>query len=689
MTYEFEKTYRALMTQLFSIGLQSLFVLLLTSVLWHQAEAKTRQHIISPERLSELADQLVDMIADKGVSESCRLHLIEIENVVGPLLAEGTLNALETSIDAALQDQFPGSGCDAGILNGYDEANEKEIAGRLADEGRSGFIYTLSFFPRSSGLMLLATAYRPDGRFAAFSNATDISTVMIDGDRQKTTVEKTTLDLAANRNETSRPVTKVLSPSAATFGSLAAIGTPAEIAAIKSRKLALMPDDPKPSSSPDIGLRIDIGNAVESTVIKDLARVFLAAQPGSRLSAPIIEEQNRLRLDSRTDGGLQGIELLDNDREVAFDQLFRGDVDLVVSSEPISQTDYDRFASAYGVDMRSGAGETVIGIDATGLIVHVSNRLSSMTKELAAKIFSGEVTGWDQDDVARSGLAGPIQVLAPAHDVGLYNGYTVRPDLILNASAEIADLVEINPLSLGIGNASVAEEDGRRILAIEECGIVYPTDDFFLRTEDHPLAHRLFLYSNPAKGNRFRNAFLFFATSAAGQDLIGRHAIDLNVALGGPERTRERIEIILSQPTELPDLKDDLIGLIDGAKRLSTTFRFRFDSPELRLDQHAARDLANLIRLSQRDKIDPRRLLLLGFADADGNADYNETLSLERAHAIAKRLRTYGLPVPEANIYGFGEEAPVACNSRPDGADDELGKARNRRVEIWLLDEVS
>ena len=72
--------------------------------------------------------------------------------------------------------------------------------------------------------------------------------------------------------------------------------------------------------------------------------------------------------------------------------------------------------------------------------------------------------------------------------------------------------------------------------------------------------------------------------------------------------------------------------------------------------------------------------MVLGFADSDGNVDYNLKLSLERAEAIAKRLTTYGVPIPASNIIGFGEEAPVACN------DDDLGKARNRRVEVWLRD---
>lgn len=671
-----------------SLGGVSLGLFLVTFFCWQQAEADTQRHDISSEQLEMLVGRLVDMTADQDMSSPCRVHLIEVENLSGPLLTERTVRALETSLDEAFDTRFPEAACDASFVEGYDGAEKGEIAVRLAEEGRPGLLYTLSFFPRGDGLLLLATAYHPDGRFAAFSNRVVLDTIEVTEERTRTATNETVPDITLHTEPRSTSEASVPALST-TSDSLEAIGTPAEIAAIRARKFAAMPPDPKPAPPPDIGLRIDIGGAVERMVIEDLARGFLAEQSGRSPSEAVVEDRNRIRLNGGAAAPLRGVEILDSDRASAFDQLFRGDVDLVVSSEPISQVDYDRFASAFGVDMRSGAGETVIGIDATGFIVHASNELSSVTKELAAGIFSGDVVSWEEDNVAKSGLVGPIKALAQVRVLGVNGDYTIRPDLILNASAEVVDLVEVTPLSIGIANAAVIEEAGHRTLAIEECGIVYDADEFILRTEDHPLARRLFLYSNPAKGNRFRNAFLFFATSETGQDLISRHALDLDVAFSGLEQTRERIAIIESQPAESLSLKADLIDTIDDARRLSTTFRFRFDSPELRLDQHAARDLANLIRLSQSEQIDPRRLMLLGFADADGEASYNKVLSLERAQAIAKRLRTYGIDVPEANILGFGEEAPIACNTRPDGIEDEDGKARNRRVEIWLRDDLS
>jgi len=469
------------------------------------------------------------------------------------------------------------------------------------------------------------------------------------------------------------------------FTDQAIIGTPAEIEAIKAEKLRVMPKPRKPAPRLETGLRIDIGDTSGLTMIKTLAEQFLLDQSDTSTESGTVEDQGgNLQLAGRPDASLQRIDLTASDLSTAFDKLFLGEIDLVLSSEPITQADYDRFAKAFGVDMRSGAGETVIGVEARNLVVHPSNQLPSLTKELAANIFEDGVSRWDQRPVARSGLSGPIQTLAPAKAAAIYDGQSMRPDLVLKAKAEIADLVAINPLS--IGYSDVIESGDNRSLPIDECGIVYPPNDFYMRTEDHPLARRLFLYSNPAKGNQFRNAFLFFATSDKGQALIAQHLVNLDATLSDDGTTQRRLETIRNQQITRKKTRTQLIDTIEGAKRLSTTFRFRFDSNELRLDQSAARDLANLIRFSQQENIAPDRLMILGFADSDGQIAYNLELSVDRAEAIAKRLTTYGIPVPPENVMGFGEEAPVACNDRPDGTGDRLGKARNRRVEVWLRD---
>ncbi len=62
-----------------------------------------------------------------------------------------------------------------------------------------------------------------------------------------------------------------------------------------------------------------------------------------------------------------------------------------------------------------------------------------------------------------------------------------------------------------------------------------------------------------------------------------------------------------------------------------------------------------------------------GHTDARGSASYNRALSLRRARAVAAVLRS-----GRVRVVAAGEWQPVASNRAA------AGRARNRRVEIWV-----
>ena len=111
-----------------------------------------------------------------------------------------------------------------------------------------------------------------------------------------------------------------------------------------------------------------------------------------------------------------------------------------------------------------------------------------------------------------------------------------------------------------------------------------------------------------------------------------------------------------------------------GAKRLSLDFRFRTGRDEL--DSRATRDFDRLLGFLRGKR---GRLRLIGFSDNQGSASGNAALSLARARTIGAELDARG--VHPDQIAGLGGEMPVASN------DDETGRERNRRVEVWLTNE--
>ncbi len=106
---------------------------------------------------------------------------------------------------------------------------------------------------------------------------------------------------------------------------------------------------------------------------------------------------------------------------------------------------------------------------------------------------------------------------------------------------------------------------------------------------------------------------------------------------------------------------------------------FDFDQVELRPDAAAA--LGRVAELVRQRK--PRRLRVVGHTDGIGSDGYNQALSDRRAKAVQAWLAGQpGLPPVQA-AEGRGKQDPVAPNTQ-DGHDNPEGRARNRRVEVFL-----
>jgi outer membrane protein OmpA-like peptidoglycan-associated protein len=78
-----------------------------------------------------------------------------------------------------------------------------------------------------------------------------------------------------------------------------------------------------------------------------------------------------------------------------------------------------------------------------------------------------------------------------------------------------------------------------------------------------------------------------------------------------------------------------------------------------------------------RDKPDTG-VLVQGHTDSTGSADFNESLSQERANVVKDFLVGRGISADRIVTKGFGETEPVASN------DTCENRARNRRADVTL-----
>ena len=113
--------------------------------------------------------------------------------------------------------------------------------------------------------------------------------------------------------------------------------------------------------------------------------------------------------------------------------------------------------------------------------------------------------------------------------------------------------------------------------------------------------------------------------------------------------------------------------LAGEAQRLSVNFRFQEDSANL--DNKALRDVERVLDYLKTQNKLQHAVVLVGFGDPKGSPSRTALLSKLRAMAVRRELAKGG--VIFRDIVGLGDELSVAGN-------DEEGRLKNRRVEVWV-----
>jgi phosphate transport system substrate-binding protein len=316
-------------------------------------------------------------------------------------------------------------------------------------------------------------------------------------------------------------------------------------------------------------------------------------------------------------------------------------------------------------DMTGPANEHVIALDGIAIVVHPNNPVRTLTRRQVADIFAGRITDWSQV----KGTAGPIHLYARDDKSGTFDTFQ---NLVLGSeklgpgakrfedSAQLSDAVA-NDLH-GIGFIGLPYIRNARALAVSDLGAtpLLPSR-FTVATEDYALSRRLYLYTPENPRNPMVRRFVAFAQGKGGQEAVGSSGFV-------PQTVRpEALTVDAGAPAEYRKLTQ-------GAQRLSLNFRFRTGSADL--DNKARLDLDRVVDFLSDMNVPAQSIMLFGFADSQGGRELNLKLSRERAQSVASQFQQRG--VKPGVVTGFGYDLPVASN------DSEEGRAKNRRVEIWV-----
>ncbi|MDM3888435.1 OmpA family protein [Pseudomonas sp. BCRC 81390] len=104
---------------------------------------------------------------------------------------------------------------------------------------------------------------------------------------------------------------------------------------------------------------------------------------------------------------------------------------------------------------------------------------------------------------------------------------------------------------------------------------------------------------------------------------------------------------------------------------------FDFNKAELKSNAYP-----NITKLAQFLQENPeRKVIVEGYTDSVGSANYNQTLSERRANSVRMALVRAGVDPARIVSQGYGKEYPVADNS------SNSGRAQNRRVEVTISND--
>lgn len=119
-------------------------------------------------------------------------------------------------------------------------------------------------------------------------------------------------------------------------------------------------------------------------------------------------------------------------------------------------------------------------------------------------------------------------------------------------------------------------------------------------------------------------------------------------------------------------------GCAKGQSLVLDGVKFEFDSAQL--TPSAQQILLETVKVL---KDSPGfRVKVAGHTDAIGSASYNQRLSARRAQSVKTFLVNHGIDPSRLETIGYGETRPIAPN------DTEVGRAKNRRVELHIIDST-
>ncbi len=398
--------------------------------------------------------------------------------------------------------------------------------------------------------------------------------------------------------------------------------------------------------------------------------------------------ERKIRL-TNPDGTLRlEVDLQSRGSGTAFPALADGSAAIGVADRRMKDSDLAKLQAAGIGELRDTDNEIVIGVDGIVVILNPDNPVRNLTSEEISKIWAGEITNW----LELGGGDYPINIQSfgkSSGDRAILLDRIVRP----HGRDETSDVTE-NKSYQGMVDAVIADRGGigfvgrsfangvNRLTIREDCGLLSPPTDFRIKIEGYSLSRRLYMYTKPGDLHPEAAAFIKWSMTDEAQPYIEESGF---VGRGLERMRLEDMGMMLIhtaavEPDFNPKLYVKMMQELRNADRLSISFRFQPGSSQL--DVESVRNLRELAARMEKGEFEGNEVLLVGFADSIGSESRNTKLAQKRALAVRAEMKRVLSPQALEKLkltpLSYGELLPLSCNG------NDVGRARNRRVEVWL-----
>lgn len=171
-------------------------------------------------------------------------------------------------------------------------------------------------------------------------------------------------------------------------------------------------------------------------------------------------------------------------------------------------------------------------------------------------------------------------------------------------------------------------------------------------------------------------AYLTNQRIAVAQQTIQLRSAEQNIKNASAKRAQALLD---ARDAEIRKLQESLNAKKTDRGTLVTFGDVLFDFNKAELKSSAYPNVTQLARFLQENP--ERKVIVEGYTDSVGSAQYNLGLSQRRANAVRMALVRAGVDASRVVAQGYGKDFPVADNST------DSGRAQNRRVEVTISND--